>query len=88
MKYFRLVALLALPLSLTSCGTLFGLLGSGPVRMMDELGSSLMGMLGDAESGSPKSIEERAKKVQDNGMYAGRGAPVGVISSRQSTASR
>lgn len=88
MKYFRLAAFLALPLSLTSCGTLFGLLGSGPVRMLDQTASGILGAFGDADAAAPKSLEERAKKVQDNGLYAGRGVPAGVISSRQSTASR
>lgn len=88
MKYFRPVAILALSLSLTSCSTFFSLLGSGPVRILDQTGSALMGYLGDAESDAPKSIEERAQKVEKNGLYAGRGVPAGVISSRQSTASR
>lgn len=88
MKYFRVAALLVLPLSLTSCGTLFGLMNSSPFRILDQTGSALMGYLGDAESDAPKSIEERAKKVEKNGLYAGRGVSPGVISSRQSTASR
>lgn len=89
MKYFRPAALLALTLSLTSCSTLFGLLGSAPVRLLDQTGSALMGYLGDAESDAPKSLEERAKKVESQGLYAGgRTAPGSVNSSRQSMASR
>ena len=88
MKYFRPVAALALSLSLTSCSTFFGLLGSAPVRLLDQTGSALMGYLGDAESDAPKSIQERAQKVEKSGLYAGRAAASGVNSSRQSVASR
>lgn len=88
MKYFRLASLAVLSLGLTSCGTLGGLMNSAPFRLLDQTGSALMGYLGDAESDAPKSIEERAQKVEKNGLYAGRGVSPGVISSRQSTASR
>jgi hypothetical protein len=88
MKYLRPAALLALSLSLTSCSTFFGLLGSAPVRMLDQTASGIIGAFGDTATDAPKSLEERAKKVQENGMYAGRGAPAGVNSSRQSMASR
>ncbi len=88
MKLIRLASAALLALSLTSCGTLGGLMNSTPFRLLDQTGSALMGYLGDAESDAPKSLEERARKVQDNGMYAGRGAANGVSSSRQSMASR
>lgn len=88
MKYFRPAALLALTLSLTSCSTFFGLLGSAPVRVLDQTASGFLSIFGDVETDAPKSLEERAKKVQENGMYAGRGVPAGVNSSRQSMASR
>ena len=89
MKYFRPAALLALTLSLTSCSTFFGLLGSAPVRMLDQTASGILGAFGDTATDAPKSLEERAKKVESQGLYAGgRTAPGSVNSSRQSMASR
>ena len=89
MKYFRSASALVLALSLSSCSTFGGLLNSYPLRILDQTGSALLGYLAENDpAATPKSLEDRAKNVQDRGMYAGRGASTGVNSSRQSMASR
>lgn len=88
MKLIRLASFALLATSLTSCGTFGGFMNSYPVRILDQTGSALMGYLAETDATAPKSIDERAKNVQDRGMYAGRAASGSVMSSRQSMASR
>lgn len=71
MKYARFAAITLLSTSLTSCSTLGSLMNSTPFRLLDQTGSALMGYLGDTESDAPKSIEERAKKMESQGLFAG-----------------
>jgi hypothetical protein len=85
----RLSVFCLLAASLTSCSTLFGVMNSAPVRMLDELGSAAAGMLGDAgtpDARKPASVEERARQIESRGVYAGR-LPVGETA-RVSMASR
>lgn len=85
----RLAILAAFSACLTSCGTLGGLMNSYPFRMLDQTGSALMGYLAENElpaGGRPASIQERASKVEDRGIYAGRTSVAG--SPQQSVAAR
>jgi hypothetical protein len=73
-RRFALVALASA--SLTSCQTLGGLMGSFPFRYLDMIGGEAMRALGENElpaNGRPQSIEDRAKKVEKAGLYAGHG---------------
>jgi hypothetical protein len=73
-RRFALVALSSATLS--SCQTLGGLMGSFPFRYLDMIGGQAMRALGENElppNGRPQSIEDRAKKVEKEGLYAGQG---------------
>lgn len=85
----RIAILAALSASLTSCSTFGGLMNSYPVKMMDQTASALLGYLAENDlpaNGRPASLEERARKVESQGVYAGRTSP--AVSSRQSMAAR
>ena len=74
---------------LTSCGTLGGLMNSYPIRILDQTGSALLGYLAENElpaDGAPASIQQRARQVEERGIYAGH-APAAAMP-RQSMASR
>lgn len=89
MKFFRFVTLALCSVSLTSCGTLGGIMNSLPFRMLDETGSALMGMLAENEipsDGKPASIQDRAHQIESRGIYAGHAPFAG--SPRQSMAAR
>lgn len=77
MSLIRRIALVVLAsASLTSCQTLGGLMGSFPFRYLDMIGGEAMRALGENElpaNGRPESIEDRAKKVDAAGLYAGQG---------------
>lgn len=78
MKFTRLAVLALVAASLTSCSTLMGLIGSPPVRMLDEAASSVLGLLSENEppaNGRPQSIQDRALQVQTQGIYAGSQEP-------------
>jgi hypothetical protein len=75
MKLARLAIPALIATSLTSCSTIGSLMNSSPFRLLDQTGSALMGYLGDntlPADGKPQSIEERARQVRDEGLYAGR----------------
>ena len=74
MKLFSRLALCALLFAcLTSCRTVGGLMNSMPVRMLDEAGSTLMGILAENEFPStPAALQNRARQVESRGIYAGR----------------
>jgi hypothetical protein len=60
--------------SLTSCQTLGGLMGSFPFRYLDMIGGQAMRALGENElpaNGRPEGIQERARKIDTSGLYAG-----------------
>ncbi len=85
----RIAILAALSVSLTSCSTFGSLMNSFPVRMMDEAASGLVGFFAENDlpaNGKPASIEERASKVENRGIYAGRTSAAG--SPQQSMAAR
>lgn len=74
-RRFALVALASA--SLTSCQTLGGLINSLPFQLLDEAGGAAMSLLSAENNlptnGRPESIEDRAKKVDAAGLYAGQG---------------
>jgi hypothetical protein len=76
MKFFpRLVLFALLSASLTSCGTLSGLMRSYPMRILDQTGSALMGYLAENDSptnATPAAMQNRARQVESRGIYAGR----------------
>lgn len=89
MKFSRFVTLVLCSVSLTSCGTLGGLMNSLPFRMLDETGSALLGMLAENQvpvDGKPASIQDRARQVESRGIYAGHAPFAGAP--RQSMAAR
>lgn len=92
MKLIRLATFALLATSLTSCSTLGGIMNSYPYRILDQTGSALMGYLAENElpaDGQPASLEDRAKKVESRGIYAGHASPaVQTDASRVSMASR
>jgi len=74
MKFARFAIFALIATCLTSCGTIGSLMNSAPFRLLDQTGSALMGYLGDntlPADGKPQSIEERARQVRDQGLYAG-----------------
>lgn len=77
MSLIRRLALVALAsTSLTSCQTLGSLMGSFPFRYLDMIGGQAMRALGENElpaNGRPEGIEERARKIDTSGLYAGHG---------------
>jgi|UniRef100_UPI00378434EB hypothetical protein len=89
MKFARLTISALIAISLTSCSTLASLMNSSAFRILDQTGSALMGYLGDntlPANGKPQSIEERARQVQSEGLYAGgvggKALPVGKVAAR------
>ncbi|MFO1439070.1 MAG: hypothetical protein U1F81_12210 [Verrucomicrobiaceae bacterium] len=73
-RRFALVALASA--SLTSCQTLGGLINSMPFRLLDEAGAEFVNLFSENSlpaNGRPESIEDRAKKVEKEGLYAGQG---------------
>jgi hypothetical protein len=74
MKFARTAALVLVATSLSSCSTFLSLISSPPVMMLDQAASSMLGLLSENElpaGGKPQSIQERARQVQAEGMYAG-----------------
>ena len=90
MKSFpRLALFFLLSASLTSCGTLAGLMNSYPVRLLDQTGSALMGYLAENDSpahAKPATMKDRARQVESRGIYAGRASVTGAAG--QSMAAR
>ncbi len=89
MKFARLAIPALIAASLTSCSTIGSLMNSSPFRLLDQTGSALMGYLGDntlPADGKPQSIEERARQVRDEGLYAGsadtHAAPTSKVAAR------
>lgn len=85
MKFARIAALFLVAASLSSCSTFLSLISSPPVRMLDEAASSVLGLLGENElpaSGQPHSIQERARRVQAEGIYAGSQGSIALPASK------
>lgn len=64
-------------------------MNSFPVRMLDETGSAILGMLAENNlptDGKPASIQDRARQVESRGIYAGHAPATG--SPGQNTAAR
>ncbi|MDZ4406307.1 MAG: hypothetical protein U1A53_26850 [Prosthecobacter sp.] len=64
-------------------------MNSYPVRMMDQTATALLGYLAENElpaNGKPASIQDRARQVENRGIYAGHLPAAG--SPRQSMAAR
>jgi hypothetical protein len=89
MKFARPAILVLSSVCLTSCSTLGGIMNSYPVRMMDQTASALLGYLAENElpaDGKPASIQDRARQVEDRGIFAGHAPTPGAP--RQSMAAR
>ena len=89
MKAVRIAVLSLFAASLTSCSTFLGLMSSPPVQLLDEAASSMLSLLSQnalPANGKPQSIEERARQVQAEGLYAGgmgaKALPVGKVAAR------
>jgi hypothetical protein len=91
MKFARLSFLILLSAGLTSCQTWEAIKNCAPVRAFDETGASMLHMLGENNlpaNGKPASIQERARQVENRGIYAaGKTAPA-AAAPRQSMVSR
>ncbi|MBB5031780.1 hypothetical protein [Prosthecobacter vanneervenii] len=49
--------------------------GSAPVKMFDQLGKEMLGLIGENDlptDGKPASMQERAREIESRGHYAGR----------------
>ena len=85
----RLLACALLGVTLASCNTWNGFKNSFPVRMLDEIGTEAMSLISEngAPAGGPlKALPERARQVQNRGMYTSR-VPAAQLP-RQSMAAR
>ncbi len=91
MKFARLSFLILLSAGLTSCQTWEAFKNIYPVRILDQTGSALLGYIAENDlpaNGKPASIQERARQVENRGIYAaGKTAPT-ATSPRQSMVSR
>lgn len=86
----RIASLVLLSICLTSCGTWNGLMNSFPVRLLDEAGSEMMGLItenGQPTKNGPSSVHQRAQQIESHGIYAGR-TPASMGMTRQNMASR
>lgn len=91
MKLIRPAIAILLTTTLTSCGTLMGVMNSLPFRMLDELGTMATGAFAENElpaNGAKRSLEQRAKDVETRGLYAGAGRSQTIKASRENVASR
>jgi len=88
MSFFRLILVAIFSVGLTSCQTFQGLMNSFPVRMLDGVGSQALSFFAEAPAAdtNPDSLQERARQVENRGIYAGR-APA-AEAPRQSMAAR
>ena len=63
-------------------------MNSFPVRMLDGIGSQAMGFFAESgpDANKPASVQERARQVENRGIYAGSSST--VAAPRQSMAAR